>query len=209
MNVSVFRYFRYVFRKKGLTTRRDETTLCKARQGKARQGKARQGKARQGKARQGKARQGIVRCFVIFVNPFSVNFVRPGGENPQKGILLPAHSYTDRSIAQTGMIFNGLWEILTELNCNFFVSRVTGKQCLCIYTRGKPPISAFAETGGFFACWGVPQSPKTHNSVRLRDFYKIAFSSLSRYSRSASFSRMRSTFAFAVSSSFISSRTLR
>ena len=107
------------------------------------------------------------------------------------------------------MIFNGLWEKLTELNCNFFCFRVTGKQCLCIYTRGKPPISAFAETGIFFACWGVPQSPETHNSVRLRDFYKIAFSSLRSVSRSFSFSSMRSTFAFAVSSSFISSRALR
>ena len=56
------------------------------------------------------------------------------------------------------MIFNGLWEILTELNCNFFVSRVTGKLGKCIYTCGKPPISAFAETGGFLCLLGISQT---------------------------------------------------
>ena len=32
-----------------------------------------------------------------------------------------------------------------------------GKLGKCIYTCGKPPISAFAETGGFFACWEFPK----------------------------------------------------
>ena len=53
------------------------------------------------------ARQ-IVRCIVIVVNPFFVNFVRPGGEKVQKGIPLPTRSYANRSIAQIGVIFNML-----------------------------------------------------------------------------------------------------
>ena len=54
--------------------------------------------------------------------------------------------------------------------CNFFMSRVTGKQCLCIYTRGKPPISAFAETGGFLCllgCTPIPQNAQFCAAARF------------------------------------------